>query len=280
MIQSILAFLSEFSHIFMWLSLLFVIIILIILWFLFIPRSNIMVAFEYLYEKVYYFYEEILGKEEKSSVKWYVVTLFFVILFANLCGVMIDFIAPIFWSTSEGGFLLSSYIILPTASLEFTLALSWFSIFLMLFLQGQSLGFKKFFLNYIPLTGKKYFVLHQGKLPAWKFFILAPLVKIADMLLSLFLAFLDILWLFAKVISLAFRLFWNMTSGTVLLGMVIIGTSSISSQFTQFLGGVEFPIIFPIIVVLQGLLVATIQAMVFSLLVAIFIRIAQMQRNA
>jgi len=43
-----------------------------------------MVTFEYLYEKVYAFYEEILGKGEKSSVKGYIVTLFFVILFANL----------------------------------------------------------------------------------------------------------------------------------------------------------------------------------------------------
>ena len=60
-----------------------------------------MVAFEYLYEKVYGFYEEILGKDEKSSVKGYIVTLFFIILFANLFGVFLDFIAPIFGTNTQ-----------------------------------------------------------------------------------------------------------------------------------------------------------------------------------
>ena len=277
--QEILLFLSEFSHIFWWILLLSCIIISIILGFRFAARSNIMVAYEYLYEKVYYFYEEILGREEKSSVKGYVVTLFFIILFANLLGIFLDFIAPIFGTNAQWNFYLSEIIILPTASLEFTLALSFFSILLMLYLQIHSLGVKYFLHNYIPLTGKKYFTLSGENLPRWKYLLLAPIVKLADIALSFFLAFLDILWLFAKVISLAFRLFGNMTSGTVLLWMVILGTSNLSAQLSGYFWWIEFPIILPIIVVLQWLLVACIQAMVFPLLVAIFIRIAQMQRE-
>jgi F0F1-type ATP synthase membrane subunit a len=45
---------------------------------------------------------------------------------------------------------------------------------------------------------------------------------------------------------------------------------------TAFIGGIDFPIIAPIIVYLQAFLVACIQAMVFPLLVAIFIRMASL----
>ncbi len=38
------------------------------------------------------------------------------------------------------------------------------------------------------------------------------IAKIGDIIISLFLGLLDIVGLFAKVISLAFRLFGNMTS--------------------------------------------------------------------
>lgn len=95
-------------------------------------------------------------------------------------------------------------------------------------------------------------------------------MKAADILISLFLGFLDIVGIGAKIISLAFRLFGNMTSGTILLGMLIVG----STAFTNMLAGIDFPVLFPLIVYLQGLLVAVIQAMVFPLLVAIFIRMA------
>lgn len=68
-----------------------------------------------------------------------------------------------------------------------------------------------------------------------------------------------------------------MTSGTVLLGMLIVGISSFSQGITEFIGGINFPVLLPIIVYAQGLLVAVIQAMVFPLLVAIFIRMAEME---
>lgn len=280
MLQEILIFFWTFSHIFSWIIALTVFIIFLALGLHCIPSSKASVAFEYLYEKVYFFYEEILGPEENSTVKGYIVTLFFILFFANLLSLSLDFIAPIFWVSGDGWFLLSSYILLPSSSLEFTLALSWFSVLLLLYLQWKNLGGKNFFLNYVPLTGKKYFVLESSKLPVWKYRLFVPFVFIADLLLSFFLAFLDILWLFAKIISLAFRLFGNMTSWTVLLGMVVVGVSSLSSQITGFFGGFELPIILPIIVVFQWLLVALIQAMVFPLLVAIFIRIAQMQGSS
>ena len=63
-------------------------------------NSRFMLGFDVLYEKIYKFYGDILGKDTKQSIKTYIVTLFFVILIANLAAVMLDFIAPIFGSTS------------------------------------------------------------------------------------------------------------------------------------------------------------------------------------
>ena len=60
--------------------------------------------------------------------------------------------------------------------------------------------------------------------------------KIADIVISLFLGFLDVVGMIAKVISLSFRLFGNMTSGTILLGMLIVGVSSLSQGMTEFMG--------------------------------------------
>ena len=76
--------------------------------------TKTMLLFEYLYEKIYYFYEDILGKEESPRIKSYVVTLFFVIFFANIFSVIFDFIAPIFGQKENGDFLLANIIVFPT----------------------------------------------------------------------------------------------------------------------------------------------------------------------
>jgi F0F1-type ATP synthase membrane subunit a len=68
-----------------------------------------------------------------------------------------------------------------------------------------------------------------------------------------------------------------MTSGTILLGMLLVWVSSFSQTITAFMGWINFPIILPLLVYAQGLLVAIIQAMVFPLLVAIFIRMAMVE---
>jgi F-type H+-transporting ATPase subunit a len=102
----------------------------------------------------------------------------------------------------------------------------------------------------------------------WFVFIL---VKFFDIAISLFLWVLEIVGHAAKVISLSFRLFWNMTSGWILLAMLIGWVSAL----TVWLTWIEFPIIGPVILYLQELLVAFIQALVFPLLVAIFIKVAK-----
>lgn len=239
--------------------------------------TTVMVLFDMLYEKVYSFYSGILGDEISKNIKLYIVTLFFVIFFANISGLLLDFIAPIFGTSSSGDFYLAQYITMPTADMQFNIGLALFSTLLLLYVQFGSLGFKKFFYSYLPVFGKWYIEIEQGNMSKYLYYPLWIIAKIGDIIISLFLGLLDIVGLFAKVISLAFRLFGNMTSWTILLGMLIVGTTAFSQNLTGFIGWINFPIIFPIVVYLQGLLVAIIQAMVFPLLVAIFIRMAQME---
>ena len=243
------------------------------------PHSKALLVFEMLHEKIYNFYSDILWPEASHRVRVYIVTLFFVIFIANILSVMIDFIAPVFWASSNGDFYLARYILIPTSDMQFNIALSLFSTLLLLYVQFGSLGFKKFFYNYLPVWGKGYIEVERGRLSKIVYYPLLCIWKIGDILISLFLGFLDLVWLIAKVISLAFRLFWNMTSGTILLGMLIVWVSSFSQSITGFIGGVNFPILLPLLVYAQWLLVAIIQAMVFPLLVAIFIRMAMMEAS-
>lgn len=239
--------------------------------------SRAMVLFDLMYEKAHTFYGDILGKDASVTMKLYITSLFFVILFANLVGLIVSFIAPMFGMTQEWDFVLSQYIIMPTSDMQFNIALSLFSTLLLIYVQFGSLWYKKFFYNYFPFWGKWYIQLQQWKMSSIIYYPLISIAKIWDIIVSLFLWFLDFVWLLAKVISLAFRLFWNMTSGTILLWMLLIGLNNFTQWLTGFIGWINFPIIAPILVYAQGLLVAIIQAMVFPLLVAIFIRMAMME---
>jgi F-type H+-transporting ATPase subunit a len=88
---------------------------------------------------------------------------------------------------------------------------------------------------------------------------------------------LEIVGHLAKVISLSFRLFWNVTSGGILLWMLfwaVIWATTFMSGIT-WVEGDGLPILAPVILYLQELLVAFIQALVFPLLIAIFIKVAK-----
>lgn len=243
----------------------------------YVPNTRAMLAFDLFYEKVHGFYSDILGRDASINMKLYITTLFFVILFANITGLIISFIAPIFGMDAQWEFILSQYIVMPTSDMQFNIALSIFSTLLLLYVQFGTLWYKKFLYNYLPFWGKWYIEIQQEKLSNIVYYPIFILAKIGDIIISLFLWFLDFIWLLAKVISLAFRLFWNMTSGTILLWMLLIGLNNFTQWVTGFIGGVNFPIIIPILVYAQGILVAIIQAMVFPLLVAIFIRMAMIE---
>ncbi len=82
---------------------------------------------------------------------------------------------------------------------------------------------------------------------------------------------LDVIGQLAKIISLGGRLFGNMWSGGLLLVITIGGGMALMSFLPD---ARQVPAIVPIIVHIQGLFVAVVQALVFSLLTAIFVKLA------
>lgn len=225
--------------------------------------NSFILLFEMMFEKIYDFFIEIIGEHQKYWVKSFVIWMFFVILFSNLMGTLLDFVGIAFPGLEE-------WIIAPTTDANFNIAMAVVSVLLILYLQMKHLWVGKFFYEYVPLFWKNIITIERGTMPKLVYYPLWLFAKLFDILISLFVGALDIIGNFAKVISLSFRLTGNMMSGTILLGMLVMGLKALTSSMTGF----EFPILFPLIIVLQGVLVAIIQAFVFALLTAIFIKVA------
>ena len=224
--------------------------------------------FELAVEKVYEFFEEILEETGKRWIKSYVVTLFFVILLSNLSAWILDIIRIVFKDVEA----LSNFIQIPTTSFEFNIAVALVSILLFLVAQFRHFGFFAFFHEYLPITGKGILDVSREEIKNPLVYWPAKIViKTFDIVISVFVGLLDIVGILAKVISLSARLYGNMIAGGVLLTFLVIGVNTL----TQNLMSANFPILAPLILYAQGLLVAVIQAFVFPLLVGIFMKLAQ-----
>ena len=248
-----------------WILIELIIILLLYLIFKLFPNTKIIVMFDLFFEKVYDFFEDLLWKDEKRWIKIYVTLLFFIIFLSNFIGIFLEFLIPIFWHNLE------QLIKIPTADINFNIAMAIIWILIVILEQFKYLWFKSFLFEYFPVLWKNYIPFTRWKLPRIIYFPLFLLVKIFDIIISLFLWVLEIIWIVAKVISLSFRLFWNITSGGILLAMLMWALWT----FTMWIINFEFPVVLPLIVYLQEILVACIQAFVFPLLIAIFIKVAK-----
>lgn len=225
--------------------------------------KRFILLFELLFEKIYGFFDDIIWNNQKFWVKSFVIWIFFVILFSNLLWTVADFLNTMFpW--------LDTRIIAPTTDVNFNVAMALIAVGLILYVQFSKLWLFKLIYSYLPIFWKNIVSVERWNMSSWVYYPLWFFVKIFDIIISMFVGVLDIIWNIAKVISLSFRLTWNMMSGTILLWMLVVGLNSL----TNSISGIEFPILFPLIVVLQWLLVAVIQAFVFALLTAIFIKVA------
>ncbi len=234
-----------------WVMIVLLLIMIIGLVVRYLPNSSFALLFSMLYEWIWDFFENILWKGEKLWIKHYVVSLFFIILISNLLGVFNDIIRFFFpWILRN--------ITAPTGEFEFNIGLALIAVIITLMLQFKNLGLLKFFHEYIPITGKW--------LLEWKWIG----AKIGDIIISLFIGLLDIIWIFAKIISLSMRLFGNMSAGWILLNIAFLWLWGV----TTMLIGFNFPVLVPLIVYCLSLLSSVVQALVFSLLVAIFIKLA------
>lgn len=250
---------------FTWIILEWILIILLIISFNVFKKSWPVVLFDMMFEKTYAFFEDILWIKEKAWIKLYITTMFFIILISNLLWVFLDFLLPVFW---EG---LEHAIKIPTADINFNLAMAIIWVIIVIYEQFRFLWVGHFLYEYFPVLWKNYIPFEKGNLPPYIDWPLFLLVKVFDIIISLFLWVLDIVWHLAKLISLSFRLFWNVTSGSMLLMMLVTAVSWLTASLAWF----EFPVIAPLIIYLQAILVAFIQALVFPLLIAIFIKVAK-----
>lgn len=230
-------------------------------------KTKFGIAFALLFEGMYEFFEEILGKHQRKTFKIYVVSLFFIILISNILSYTIDLIRVVFLDIEA----LPKYIVIPTTDFNFNLALAAVSIIIMLYIQFRRAGFIKFILEYIPITGKWILDIDRGNMKAIVYYPIKTVVKLFDIAISLFVWLLDIIGIAAKVISLTARLYGNMLAWWILLWLLVTWVNALfQNVFSQ-----NFPVLWPLILYAQWLLVACIQAFVFPLLVAIFIKIAQ-----
>ena len=260
---------------FVWILIEFMIIGVIYFFMTKKPNSAFSVFFDLMYEKVYVFFEDILWIEEKKWTKLYITGMFFVILFSNLLWVFLEII----WVWLP---FLHHIISIPSSDLNFNVAMALIWVSIVIYEQFAFLWFGKALYEYVPILGKDYIPYEKWKLNKYIDWPLFILVKIFDILISLFLGILEIVGHWAKIISLSFRLFGNITSGWMLLAMLLAWIEMLTWSISGFVTWlfwdsvkINFPIILPIILHLQWLLVALIQALVFPLLVAIFIKVAK-----
>jgi len=249
---------------FVWMLLEIVLFILLFLVTKKYSTSSFGIFFGMIFEKVYEFFEDILGKEEKKWTKLYITSMFFVILVSNLIGVVVEIIGV--WLPS-----LHHLIHIPTSDVNFNIAMAIIWVVIVIYEQFAFLWFGKALYEYAPFLWKDYIPYEKWKLNKYIDIPLFLLVKFFDIVISMFLWVLEIVWHWAKIISLSFRLFWNITSWWLLLGMLLVWLSSLSNFLVWF----DFPVIVPVLLHLQWLLVALIQALVFPLLIAIFIKVAK-----
>jgi F0F1-type ATP synthase membrane subunit a len=140
---------------------------------------------DYLLENVYNFFEDILGEKAPFRIKSYLTNLFLVILIANLLGLFVDILIAPFP-------ILEHYIQNPTGNLSFTLALAICSIIIVLIVEAKTKGLGAFLYSYFPFWGTNLFTLSKSS-STWSYYLLRPLAKLFDMVISLFIGLLNII---------------------------------------------------------------------------------------
>jgi len=253
-----------------WVAIQLIIIAILWLWMYWRPNSWFILMFKWAIEGIHNFLEEILWTHEKRRIISLLTSIFFIVLIANLLGLTWDIIWDMFVNAEWERGIWSIFQALSSDK-NATTALAILVVLLSLLVQIAHLGPLKFFHEYLPIFGKNYLTVERGTKSAAVFYPMRVIIKIFDIIVSLFIGILDIIGVFAKIISLSFRLFGNMFSGTILLWLLTWATMAL----TQSIANIDFPIIIPIILWLQSLLVWVVQAFVVTLLAGIFIKVAK-----
>ncbi|QQR55602.1 F0F1 ATP synthase subunit A [Candidatus Peregrinibacteria bacterium] len=200
--------------------------------------SRLQVVFELVFMEFYDRLTEAVGEKKARQIVPLIVTLFMFVLLANSF-ILIPFVGS--FVTEHGHFMRT-----PTTDYSMTVALALITMGAAHFIAfvASPVGH---ILTYFRVDGLWQII--RGK---------KPLAELFEVLINLFLGFLEILGDLVKVISLGTRLFGNILAGEVVI-MVISGLMFATQFFV--------PIPFILLASFAGL----IQAFVFALLSTIFI---------
>lgn len=231
------------SYFGVWLQMLF----FFFLWWMLVKKkeSTFTQTIMFAYETMFETFEDLIWNDKPTWMKQFITHLFFIILFANAMGWindMIRFFFP-FWLRN---------VTWATGELEFNVALALVSTAVILYVQWKQVWWWfKFAHEYLPVL--------------WKWLMEN---KVADIAISLFIWILDIIGIFARIVSLSLRLFWNMSAWSILLNVTFVGLWAM----TVGLLSTNLALWLPLVVYLQWFLSVVIQAFVFSLITWISIK--------
>lgn len=190
---------------------------------------------EAFFEGMLGFADNITG-DRNRTLKFFplVATIFFFVLFSNFVELVPGLGSIGIFEEHEGRQILVPFIRSSSADLNFTLALAIISVVAAQMYGMRELGFTAHW--------SKYFV------PPWK----------SPAIIGSFVGILELISEFAKIISFSFRLFGNIFAGEVLLLVV----------------GFLAPYIAPLPFLFLEIFVGFVQAMVFSVLTLVFLKLA------
>lgn len=191
--------------------------------------------FELVFEKILDFVDTITG-DRKHSMKFFplVVTIFLFVLFSNLVEIVPGLGTIGLVEVKEGHEVILPFLRSSSADLNVTLAIAVSAVLGIQILGIVSLGFFSY----------------------WKKFFFPPWEK--PYFIGTFVGLLELVAEMAKIVSFSFRLFGNIFAGEVLLTVML------------FL----VPIIVPIPFLFLEIFVGFIQAVVFSMLTLVFLKVA------
>jgi len=213
--------------------------------------------FEMIVETTLNLIEGIIGKRMAQKAFGLLASLFLFILCSNWFG-LLPGVGTIGWGP-EAGLLTVREVEIPllrptTADLNMTLGLAVVAMYFWLLWTVQEVGF-------FGLVKALFEV--KGGVKGMLFFILIPIF--------LFVGVLEVISILVRPVSLSLRLYGNVYAGEVLMHtMTDLGSSLGLSRWASALMSVVVPIPFYFLELLIGLL----QAIVFMLLVAVYIQLS------
>jgi len=199
-------------------------------------------------EGVTNFYKDIAGEGLSLKMVSVVVFVFFYVLWSNLVGLLGDMFSLVRPALHE--------IFRPASTdITFNLALASACVIGSIIYGFVHHGFKRIH-HYIPYKG-------VGLVPEVKT-VLNAVMKVFDIIIGLFVGFIEIIGEVARMLSLSLRLFGNLLAGLLLLTLIIALANTLF----------HVPAVLPLIVFAYELFVGALQAFIFSVLVLVYFKMA------